>query len=81
MMIRLLQSFSEINWSPEACPGAVPPAEWTEAGEGDGRKSQEKAWLKAHLTMYAHVSTDVSENVRVVLTVLQNGFWVNMREA
>jgi hypothetical protein len=59
MLIRLLQAFSEITWAPEACPDAVPPAEWADASEGDKRKPKEKAWLKAHLTMYAHVSAQV----------------------
>lgn len=53
MMIRLLQAFSEISWAPDACPSAVPPAEWA---AGEGRKANEKLWLKTHLTMYAHVS-------------------------
>lgn len=63
MMIRLLQAFSEISWAPDACPDAVPPAEWA---TGDGRRSTEKAWLKTHLTMYAHVSAlpeDDSEGI------------------
>ena len=54
MIIRLLQSFSEISWDPEACPDAVPPAAW--AISGDPRKENQKAWLKSHLTLYAHVS-------------------------
>lgn len=53
ILIKLLQSFSEINWAPDACPEAVPPAAW--ANSDDPGKSNEKAWLKSHLTMYAKV--------------------------
>lgn len=54
LIIRLLQSFSEITWDVDACPEAIPPPEW--ASSADPRQRNERAWLKSHLTMYAQVS-------------------------
>ncbi|KAG2745878.1 cytochrome P450 [Suillus brevipes Sb2] len=52
MLIRLLQSFSSITLHPEAQhPDTLPPADWAHA---EGRKSRERFWPKAHLTIYAH---------------------------
>jgi hypothetical protein len=55
MMVRLLQAFSEISWAPDACPEAKPPAEWATDPEASEGKKAEKIYLRAHLTMYAHV--------------------------
>jgi hypothetical protein len=53
MLIRLLQSFSSITLHPEAQhPDTLPPADWAHA---EGRKSRERFWPKAHLTIYAYV--------------------------
>lgn len=65
MVIRLLQAFSEITWAPEACPSAVPPAEWA---AGEGRKATEKVWLKNHLTMYAHVSVYYAMRCKILMS-------------
>lgn len=53
MIIRLLQSFSEITLDSDANPASKPPVEWA---SGEGRRPEEKIWMKTHLTMYAHVS-------------------------
>ncbi|KAJ2916358.1 hypothetical protein MD484_g4071, partial [Candolleomyces efflorescens] len=51
MVIRLLQSFSEISLDLASAPKeAIPPADWA---KGTGRKAIEKVWPKNHLTMYA----------------------------
>jgi hypothetical protein len=55
MIIRLLQSFSDISLDLASAPKeAVPPADWA---KGTGRKAIEKVRPKNHLTMYASVST------------------------
>jgi hypothetical protein len=54
MIVRLLQTFEDIVWDPEASPKSVPPPEWAESD--NLRKREEKVWLRAHLTMYAEVS-------------------------
>ncbi|RXW22105.1 hypothetical protein EST38_g3734 [Candolleomyces aberdarensis] len=51
MVIRLLQSFSDISLDLASAPKeAVPPADWA---KGTGRKAIEKVRPKNHLTMYA----------------------------
>ncbi|KAG8861160.1 hypothetical protein FRB96_003110 [Tulasnella sp. 330] len=48
---RLLQSFSDISFAPDAfAPGTLPPSEWK--AHTSGRKGVEKVWMKSHLTMY-----------------------------
>ena len=50
MIIRLLQSFSDISLDLASAPKeAVPPADWA---KGTGRKAIEKVRPKNHLTMY-----------------------------
>ncbi|KAL0948999.1 hypothetical protein HGRIS_009098 [Hohenbuehelia grisea] len=50
-LIRLLQSFSKIELSPQAQPPqSKPPQAWQGA---PGKKGKEKIWPKGHLTMYA----------------------------
>lgn len=50
-VIRLLQAFDDIQFSPESFPpGSLPPAEWREKGRM--RKPVEKVQPKAHLTMF-----------------------------
>lgn len=51
MTIRLLQTFEDIVWDPEACPQSLPPPEWAESD--NLRKKEEKVLLRSHLTMYA----------------------------
>ena len=54
MLIRLLQSFDQVELAPEAQPlDARPPKEWQAAG---GRQAVETVIPKTHLTMYSHVS-------------------------
>lgn len=53
MLIRLAQSFSKITFCPDADPSSKPPSAWSNLG---GRKSKEKVWFKAHLTLYMEVS-------------------------
>ncbi|KAG8886446.1 hypothetical protein FRB98_001265 [Tulasnella sp. 332] len=53
-IIRLLQTFDDISFAPDAfAPGMLPPPEWKESTLG--RKAMEKVWPMAHLTMYLKV--------------------------
>jgi hypothetical protein len=52
-LIRLLQTFSGIDFAPDADPNSSPPASWA---SGEARRPVEKVWLKTHLTLYANVS-------------------------
>lgn len=54
MTVRLLQTFEDIVWDPEACPQSLPPPEWAESD--NPRKKEEKVLFRSHLTMYAKVS-------------------------
>jgi hypothetical protein len=51
-LVRLLQQFSSVSLATDA--QTLPPAEWA---QGSGRKAIEKVIIKAHLTIYALVST------------------------
>ena len=57
MTIRILQTFEDIVWDPEASPQSVPPPEWAESD--NLRKREEKVRLRSHLTMYAKVSNQL----------------------
>ncbi|KAG9016305.1 hypothetical protein FRB90_003334, partial [Tulasnella sp. 427] len=51
VVIRLLQAFDEIQFSPESYPeGCLPPQDWKESGKL--RKPVEKVQPKTHLTMF-----------------------------
>lgn len=50
-LIRLLQTFSGINFAPDADPSSLPPTCWA---TGEARRPIERVWLKAHLTLYAN---------------------------
>ena len=55
MMVRLMQSFSELGLDLDALPpDAHPPAHWAE--DKGTRKATEQVWPKMHLTLYANVS-------------------------
>jgi hypothetical protein len=73
MMVRLLQAFSEISWDPDACLEAMPPAEWATESEGSERKKIEKAFLKSHLTMYAHVCSCHHPCFAILINVILEG--------
>ncbi|KAG8961754.1 hypothetical protein FRC00_011400 [Tulasnella sp. 408] len=50
-VIRLLQAFDDITFSPESYPpGTLPPEEWKKSDKA--RKPLEKVHPKTHLTMY-----------------------------
>ncbi|KAG9014722.1 hypothetical protein FRB94_010569 [Tulasnella sp. JGI-2019a] len=50
-IIRLLQTFQDISFAPDAyAPGMLPPHEWKDSTIG--RKAIEKVWPMAHLTTY-----------------------------
>jgi hypothetical protein len=51
-LVRLLQQFSSVSLATDV--QTLPPAEWA---QGSGRKPIEKVIIKAHLTIYALVST------------------------
>ncbi|KAI0314116.1 hypothetical protein OF83DRAFT_1175051 [Amylostereum chailletii] len=51
MLVRLLQTFTDIKLAPDAQPPAShPPPDWAQRS---GRESVEKIRMKSHLTMYA----------------------------
>jgi hypothetical protein len=51
MIIRLLQSFTDITLDPSAQPpDSRPPEHWKQS---EGRKAYERFWPKSHLTMHA----------------------------
>jgi hypothetical protein len=52
-LVRLLQRVETIDLVPEAHPaGTLPPDSWKSAA---GRKSFERVWPKAHLTIFCNV--------------------------
>lgn len=53
MLIRLLQQFSSFELVQDANPECIPPPGWAKSKGSDGK---DKAWIKAHLTIYAKVS-------------------------
>jgi len=54
MIIRILQTFEDIVWDPEASPQSVPPP--VGAKSDNLRQREEKVRLSSHLTTYAKVS-------------------------
>lgn len=54
------------------------PAVWT---LGEGRRPEEKIWMKTHLTMYAHVSDEHRVSLDITNVILQNGCWVGKKKA
>ncbi|KAJ3476584.1 hypothetical protein NLI96_g11058 [Meripilus lineatus] len=50
MLIRLLQQFSSFELVQDANPECIPPPGWAKSKGSDGK---DKAWIKAHLTIYA----------------------------
>ena len=52
MLVRLLQQFSAIEFTPEVAPDSVIPPGYTDSPGTDGT---ERVWIGAHLTMFARV--------------------------
>ncbi|KAI0703354.1 cytochrome P450 [Cerioporus squamosus] len=50
MLVRLLQQFSSIEFTPEVAPESVVPPGYTDSPGSDGT---DRVWMGSHLTMYA----------------------------
>jgi hypothetical protein len=89
MLIRFLQSFEAVALCPEAQPeGSCPPKEWSSSENVamGKRKAIEKFFPKTHMTMYAHVSSSLSNSSNrsrflIATLSLKGGLWLTLGEA
>ncbi len=54
MLVRLLQQFTSIEFTPEVAPESVVPPGYADSPGSDGT---DRVWMGSHLTLFAKVRT------------------------